>query len=683
MNYKEFIQSLFKIFLVYLIGLLIFQYYRTSIMLAFGNSSELKPLASDVVKAYWLGFVYDTVVLTYGFSLLFVVTLAGLLVPERYHWFETFYKGFARWYIYIVLFVFLWILIADYYFYKFFQTHFSILAFGIKDDDTHAVLRSVWTDYHVVRIILGVVVFFAAFVWLLKKIAKTTFHLPFPKKLWSQIAFVVIIAALYGLGMRGSVGVFPIGKDDVVVSSNTFINSLTMNGVFALKEAFADRASCEIDTNSQKTLQQYGFNNANEVISEYLHRPVSDNGNLYDNLIDTTAKSDFLEKNPPHVVFVMMESMSNYYLDLHSKDLNLLGTLESQLPECIVFRNFLPCRNGTIHSLEGLMVNTPLTPISQSTYMDKSLQSSVAWPFFNKNYETNFITGAKLGWRNMDKYVFHQYFKVAEGCATIEKEVPGAKTNTWGAYDEFMFDRMYQKLEHANGKPQFIFGFSTTNHTPYELPAEYKPFPIHIPDSLSKDLRCNIDIARKNLTAYQYANDCIGRFIQKIRNSPMGKNTIVVVTGDHNTKALFDFTDNHMLQKLGVPMIMYIPKAYRPDIYNNSRFGSHKDIFPTIFNLALSQAPYFKSGNNLFANIPEDMFYAVNDNSTVMNKRGCVLNDGKPLYFLWKGKNGLVATNLKESPWLNDLNREGKASSAALTLFVQKELKKKNAPRQK
>ena len=49
-------------------------------------------------------------------------------------------------------------------------------------------------------------------------------------------------------------------------------------------------------------------------------------------------------------------------------------------------------------------------------------------------------------------------------------------------------------------------------------------------------------------------------------------------------------------------------------LINEKRYGSHKDIFPTLINLSLSNQKYFSLGNNLFSkNKPDSLFYGIND----------------------------------------------------------------------
>ena len=51
---------------------------------------------------------------------------------------------------------------------------------------------------------------------------------------------------------------------------------------------------------------------------------------------------------------------------------------------------------------------------------------------------------------------------------------------------------------------------------------------------------------------------------------------------------------------------MYAPPAYRANaVYDRERIGSHKDIMPTLYQLSLSQAPYFQSGCDLLARHPD------------------------------------------------------------------------------
>ncbi len=123
---------------------------------------------------------------------------------------------------------------------------------------------------------------------------------------------------------------------------------------------------------------------------------------------------------------------------------------------------------------------------------------------------------------------------------------------------------------------------------------------------------------------------------------------------------------------------MYVPEKYRPkQPIDTTVFSSHKDIFPTIFNLALSDATYLRSGNNLFDVASTDSF-AINNYNVAMNKEGAVLIQGNNLYYKWKNGNGaaLEPTNLKETPGLETLLKKANAYTASMNYYIQTELSK-------
>ncbi|MCO4754582.1 MAG: hypothetical protein KC478_08865, partial [Bacteriovoracaceae bacterium] len=46
---------------------------------------------------------------------------------------------------------------------------------------------------------------------------------------------------------------------------------------------------------------------------------------------------------------------------------------------------------------------------------------------------------------------------------------------------------------------------------------------------------------------------------------------------------------------------IYAPEHIRPRSYDKTKLGSHEDIFPTLYNLALSDTPFVAFGEDLFS----------------------------------------------------------------------------------
>ncbi len=160
MNFNSFNRFLCKIVPLYVLGVLVFMIFRVLLMTCFGSYSDLRPFLRDLFFAYIVGLRYDTIVLAYVMVLPILVALVLLFVPKKFIALESFSNRVLFFYAVPVYFILLWVLIIDFYFFKFFQSHLNLLAFGIIEDDTKAVLRSVWTDYPIVRIGIAITVCF-------------------------------------------------------------------------------------------------------------------------------------------------------------------------------------------------------------------------------------------------------------------------------------------------------------------------------------------------------------------------------------------------------------------------------------------------------------------------------------------------------------------------------------------
>jgi len=612
-SFKLLRTRLFRVLMIFIFGLFVFFVFRLVFIFRFGSSEVISLYAVDLFVAIVTGFRFDMVVLAY--PILFVVVLSAcyLINNQRLH---RLLNSISIVYITSFLTLFSLILIADQQYYAFFQTHINILAFGIIEDDTRAVLTSVWTDHPVIRVLLAMILI-GTFIYFVSRFIVLNQKLNIAKTKAFFIAFPIAFLCFYAYAIRGSFGTFPVQIDDSTVSENPFINTVAMNGVFSLNLAISEKDNQLKRKTEKAILAELGYENVEEALSDFFGKPVEtfDTSNYKQYLFRTTTKNDSLAHNPPHVVVCIMESMSNHLIDYHSDSLNLLGAFEKHFYSGITFRNFVSGTNGTIGTLETLLLNTPYWPLTATEHRYKSFETSIAYPYKLAGYQTVFITGGKLGWRSLNEFIPRQFFDVAEGKTAILKNVPNARENsTWGVYDQYLFDYVLQKLQQAD-KPQFIVILSTTNHTPFQLPPEYEPFSVVLPDSLLRQATPERDIVKKSLTAFQYSNNCIGIFLDKLAASEIGKKTIVAVTGDHNSWSLFSYDNtSNLLRKYSVPLHLYIPEEYIPDIQINTNiYGSHKDILPTLYNLSLSEVEFFGLGNNLFDKTMQfNDFYGIN-----------------------------------------------------------------------
>lgn len=684
MDYQinRFFNNFYRLIKIYTFFLAVFTLFRFWFFVRLGDFNEIVKTPSDVIIAFMRGLQNDTMIICYILLVPLLIYFAGIFIKNKEYLRKS--ELFIAWYSGVSLAITLIILFVDQYYYNYFQTHISVIIFGLADDDSQTVMSSVWTDYPLIRIFLVWLGILFGFKYFLQRLYISR-ELTFEFHTGLKVVSLVLILGLYSFGMRESLDSESGLAHNDEVSQNKFVDFLAINGIYALKNSYVERKkSLNIIENELSSLQSLGYHNPAKAAQDYFSEDslsaISDS-EAFEKLFSRTPKNRILEKNKPNVVFVFMESMSNYNMNFDSEQMNLLGSLRKHFQSDLLFRNFVSSGNITIQSLEYLMANSPVS-LSQTKYRKTQLPSSVAIPFKSSGYQTNFITGGKVNWRSMDEFAVNQRFDIVKGMSHIQAQNKSCKANKWGVYDEYLFDYVFDELSQKDNKPKFFFVQTTTNHTPFELPSDYKPYKIAINDTLKERLLVAEELAVKNLNAYQYANNSFGNFLDKIKNSELGKNTIVVMTGDHNNLMLFDFDEAHQLQQRGVPLYMYIPEKYKPQAaVNTLRFASHKDIFPTIFNLSLSQARYFSIGNNLLDTTKKNentRYFGMNIGSfTSFSENAAVNYSSSTAFYTWKNKNNKILSKIIKSNDADELLKRSRANYALSMFYILDQINKK------
>lgn len=662
---KTLTNNLYKLTLLYLLSIGVFALIRIFFFVYFSDLTEVQELKNNLFLVLTNSIRFDTVVSLFGFVVIYLLILLFLIVPKNFiPKYQRFFSIFFRFYALITLLIFVIIATLDFYFYINYKTHFDALIFALKNDSTTAILKSIWSDYPVLFILL----FWLSIGFLLNIVLKKInsinsayffkYHLLF-------YCFLVLFSGVYFIGLRGSLGMFPLQLKHAYVTDNQFLNKMITNGVFALKSVLAEGDNKErINADYTKTLKQYGFTDIEQALRIFNEDTISENP-----FFKTTKKNTFLEESPPNIVFILVESFGTHFMDLHTAERNTLGSLKDVLDDCFVFKNILSSSNLTINTFENILVGTTFSSIAQTPYKSIPLASSITIPFNKANYTTNFLYSGEYGWRNIGDYSKTQGFNTIITQKNLEEAYPHATTNPWGVHDEYLYDKIFSILKKEK-TPQFIFALTTSNHSPYELPEHYKLKPLKINDSILDKMLTDEDLTYKIFTSFQYTADQLGLLIKRIKESELGENTIIAVTGDHSSHKSFDYSINEHFYKRSVPFLLYVPKKYQKNIPENlSVFGSHKDIFPTLYHLSLSYKEYFNTGENLFSS---EKSFALNAFNFAADESGAVMKGKPSKYFKWE-KNSILLQVDTKNPKLDSLKQKMKAYNSIMDYYIKHE----------
>ncbi|MBR3627893.1 MAG: LTA synthase family protein [Elusimicrobia bacterium] len=496
-------------------------------------------------------------------------------------------------------------------FFAYFKDHYNLMIFGFFEDDTIALIKTIFADYRfyvlvLVFIILSIIIFkLSAWTYKELKYNERIFNTLYwkPGKKFITILLIVFINFIFA---RGSFSMFPLGLFYSQISPNQFINKLCVNPVHPL----ADTIYLKIrnSKNAVNLKEIFEYKNEDEIIKDLQILSKYRNANSLNDIFNKITKENKkLEINKPNVVLIVMESFGEMPVLNNSKEFDVLGELKQHFNKDTVFYNFLAAGFITIHAIESITLGIPQRPyvnqITQTQDAFCQFPSSMVLPYKKAGYRSMALYGGSMTWRDLEGFFKVQGFDdiIGEGNVRVEAK----DRHSWGINDDKLFELLEKQLFDEDIKePKFIYAITTQTHPPYKVSDEYKALPLEIPLSIQKMMSTK-DLKNRNIfKVYQFANRQLAKFISDVKKSKFADNTIIAVTGDHNLREISNYVPEETFLRYAVPFYIYIPQQIKKDLniqkVNTNVFGSHMDIMPTLYNLSLSSSSYTSLGNDLF-----------------------------------------------------------------------------------
>jgi phosphoglycerol transferase MdoB-like AlkP superfamily enzyme len=411
------------------------------------------------------------------------------------------------------------------------------------------------------------------------------------RRFW--VLFMASLIIYLSLG-RGTLTTFPLSQKHLIASSMSAVNNLVPNGLVAIYYGYQDfRRSKDFDLASD--------GQGRKLFEEFYGVPPGPSS-LFSQFFTQTRKSERLKADPPDVVLNLVESLGQgLLLERFNAFAPLAGALAPHLQQDYYFQNFLPAHNDTQKSVLSLLINSEHSEISYSSHQYIKLETSAAQIFKRSGYRTIFIYAGFEGTKNRSDYFKRQGFDEFIGARQLKKLYPEMEMSVWGGDDKYVYDQAIERLKYGrvDSKPLLIVTLSVTNHPPYKMPG-------HVDEKTplsSKALASRLGaLPMASMETFRYTNDQLGYFLARIKESALSEKTIVVATGDHAVRGL-EYTEQEALHQISVPLYFYLPKRFEPEVAEGATdsVASHKDLMPTLYHLALSDARYPNLGRNLFA----------------------------------------------------------------------------------
>ncbi|MBP5197072.1 MAG: sulfatase-like hydrolase/transferase [Bacteroidaceae bacterium] len=404
-----------------------------------------------------------------------------------------------------------------------------------------------------------------------------------------RIAIFILTVALI-LPIRGGVGTGTNHTGTVYFSENMRFNHAAVNPVFC----FIESASHQTDLSSL-----YRFmsdEEADKLLKELNQRTDSAEAALRDSLFNG---------KPKRIVMVILESFSTQLMEEAGLVEGVVPQLEKLSREGIYFTEFYCNTMRTDRALVSVLSSIPAFP----TYslMDQPSKNaklpSIASVLKNDGFHTYYYYGGDTNFSNMRSYLVAAGFQDITSDKSFSKKL---RTGKWGVADGPVFDRAAKEFVETSGEKSLSVVQTSSSHEPFDVPNH------HAMDD-------------KVLNAFHYADSCLGRFVEKLKESRDWGETLVVILPDHQGR-FPTVVNNYTLEHYDLPLIFTGGVVRKP--CKVETLCSQADITATLLGLLGIGHEEFPWSKDIFdCGAPHYAVFAVPDAVGMVREEGAIIWD--------------------------------------------------------
>ena len=408
-----------------------------------------------------------------------------------------------RIYFAIIALAFTLAFVADTSLYPFWNFKLDASCLQYLDTPTDA-MASVSTGYLLGRLIILIVLVILIFLGYWRP--KIDFR-PVRHRIAGSLVGLLCMPLIV-IGIRGGLDESTTNVGQVYFSQNQFLNHSAVNPVFSFL------ASLEKSGNENAS---YNFYTPEEMAQ--LTKGLYDSKSLAGDTLLTTQR--------PNVVVILLESCGKMFLNVMP---NLRKAADEGIDFTNCFGNSYRTDRGTVCSLSGYLSFPTMSVMKMSNKVGHI--SSIARSLKKEGYNTEYLYGGDINFTKMKGYLISTGFERLHWKQDYSAEEQG--TSKWGVCDEITFKTLSEMvLSHHDGEP-FLIGYSTlSSHEPWDVPVnKYK---------------------EKQYNGFSYVDQCIGTFLDTMRQSPQWNNLLIVFMPDHSSD--FNEYDEQHPDRNRIPMI--------------------------------------------------------------------------------------------------------------------------------
>ena len=453
----------------------------------YNDAAEKGALFSDFFRVMGNGISLDAATAGYLTALPFLMVLISIWVkkfPLR--------KILLPYYIIASLLVAV-VFVVDMGLYPFWGFKLDASIFLYLDSPKEA-MASVSFGFILLRVI-AMLMLTTFYVWLMCKVTPHKLEVA-AKRIGGTLGMLFLGGILFII-IRGGVTESTSNVGQVYFSNNQFLNHSAVNPCFSLLSSMGK---------SKDFASEFNFfeEEKRAKLVEGLY-PTSDG----DSLIQV------LTTNRPNVLLILMEGFGGAFIEPLGGLADVAPNLNRLSEEAIFFThcyaNSFRTDRGTVCALSGYL-GLPTVSVMKIPTKSRTLPA-ISEELVKAGYQTDFLYGGDINFTNMKSYLLSKGYQHLT--ADTDFSLAERNSNVWGVNDDITSEWLLNHLKQRSDKetPWFTTYLTLSSHEPFDVP--YSRLEEKIPN------------------AFAYTDECLGKLIEGLKQTPLWKDLLIVCIPDH------------------------------------------------------------------------------------------------------------------------------------------------------
>lgn len=537
--------------------------------------------ATELALVVWNGLKLDQTVAGYITALPLLVVLAALWIPGR--WSRSVLKG----YLLVIAAVAATAFAANLALYEYwaFPLDSSVLQYLASPKEA---LASVTAGQLLLQLLVAAAVF-GGMAWCYLRVlrlydpARRSTH-----RAGSTLVLLLAAGVLF-LPIRGGVSVATANVSKVYFSGRMFLNHAAVNPLFSFLSTLSD---------------------GDDALYEYEFFPEPERAAIFEplrgDLPAGIGTDTLLRTRRPNVVLFLVESFGRSTVDERVGGEPVAPEFQRLKGEGVYFDNLFAnsfrTDRGTVAVLSGFPAQTKMSVMKLPIKSQRL--PSIARSLRREGYATSFYYGGDLNFTNTASYLYGTGFDRLTWQKDLHFDAP---TSKWGYADDVVIDAFTDHVlaEAASQRPFFAAMLTLSSHEPFDVPFAKFDDPM--------------------LNAMAFTDACLGRFVERVRQTPVWDDLLVILIADHAYPYPYGIANSDALRHR-IPMLWLGGAVRRPAVVET--YGSQSDLAATLLaQLGIAHGDFLFSRDLFDPARPKFGYWCFNNGFGVADAGGTTIFD--------------------------------------------------------